>query len=35
MDTLTAGMSLLGRDIRLLGNILGQIIQEQHGDARI
>lgn len=32
MDTLTAGMSLLGRDIRLLGNLLGQIIQEQHGD---
>ncbi|MGB7342049.1 MAG: phosphoenolpyruvate carboxylase [Phototrophicaceae bacterium] len=33
MDTLTEGMSLQSRDIRLLGNLLGQIIQEQHGDA--
>ena len=33
MDTLTAGISLMSRDIRLLGNLLGRIIQEQHGDA--
>jgi len=33
MDTLTAGMSLQSRDIRLLGNLLGQIIKEQHGEA--
>lgn len=33
MDTLTAGTSLMSRDIHLLGNILGRIIQEQHGDA--
>lgn len=31
MDTLNAGISLLSRDIKLLGNLLGQIIQEQHG----
>lgn len=33
MDTRTAGISLLSRDIKLLGNLLGLIIQEQHGQA--
>ncbi|MGJ3238525.1 MAG: phosphoenolpyruvate carboxylase [Anaerolineae bacterium] len=32
MDTLTAGMSSQSRDIRLLGNLLGLIIQEQHDE---
>ena len=26
-------LSQLGADIRLLGNLLGEIIREQHGDA--
>jgi phosphoenolpyruvate carboxylase len=31
-DNLVTGSSALGRDIRLLGNLLGYIIQEQHGE---
>ena len=26
-------LSQLGTDIRLLGNLLGEVIREQHGDA--
>jgi phosphoenolpyruvate carboxylase len=33
IEPLNAGISALSRDIRLLGNLLGYIIQEQHGQA--
>src|SRR5262245_18187933 len=32
-STVAEGPNKLGADIRLLGNLLGEIIREQHGDA--